>query len=67
MTQSGPLAGKATGLGSAVGALQGEWPVNGVVRFVQVDEAKSLVEATVTGITPGNIQVHNESVQQICQ
>ena len=42
-------------LGAAVSMMQiGEPSVNGLIRFVQTDEEKCVIEGTVDGLPPGH-------------
>lgn len=46
-------------MGAAVAMLGGSTGgINGIIRFVQINENECLVDGTIDGLTPGNHGIH---------
>lgn len=46
-------------MGAAVAMLGGSTgSINGVVRFVQINEDECVIDGTIDGLTPGNHGIH---------
>ncbi|KAK2899924.1 copper chaperone for superoxide dismutase-like isoform X2 [Channa argus] len=61
------MGGSEQDLGAAVVMLAGVGPIQGVVRFLQLNEERCLIDGTIDGLTPGPHGLHVHTLGDLTQ